>query len=146
MSQATSTIVLKSPREVELMRAAGRLVFEALNEIETNIRPGVTTAELNEIAERRIAAAGAKALFLGVENPQARFPFPASICSSVALVWCCSFHSAIDMPYTAWMASSLESSAPYSSAAASSHLYRQLRQKPDRFIKSMFCTSVRVRR
>jgi methionyl aminopeptidase len=65
------------------MRAAGRLVFETLCEIESQIGPGVTTAQLNEIAEKKIADAGAKALFLGVENPQARFPFPASICSSV---------------------------------------------------------------
>jgi methionyl aminopeptidase len=38
---------------------------------------------LNEIAERRIAQAGATALFKGVVNPQARFPFPAALCTSV---------------------------------------------------------------
>lgn len=80
---ATARIVLKSPREIELMRAAGRLVCEVLDDIGGHVRPGVTTAQLNEIAERRIGAVDAKALFLGVVNPQARFPFPASICSSV---------------------------------------------------------------
>lgn len=83
MRTATARIVLKSPREIELMRAAGRLVFEVLSEIERRVRPGVTTAALNEVAERMIREAGATALFLGVENPQARFPFPASICASV---------------------------------------------------------------
>ena len=65
------------------MRAAGRLVYEVLCQIEAHVRPGTSTAELNEIAERRIREAGALALFKGVENPQARYPFPASICSSV---------------------------------------------------------------
>jgi methionyl aminopeptidase len=80
---ATARIILKSAREIELMRAAGRLVFEILEELARRVRPGVTTAELNAVAVERIAAAGATALFLGVRNSQARFPFPASICSSV---------------------------------------------------------------
>lgn len=83
MSSSASSIVLKSPREIELMRKAGGLVCEVLDELESRVRPGVTTVELNEVAERMIRDAGARALFLGVENPQARFPFPASICSSV---------------------------------------------------------------
>ncbi|GMU82367.1 MAG: type I methionyl aminopeptidase [Phycisphaerales bacterium] len=83
MISQTPKIVLKSPREIELMRAAGRIVSGVLDEIESRIRPGVTTAELNDIAGRRIREAGGTALFLGVRHPQARFPFPASICSSV---------------------------------------------------------------
>ncbi len=83
MGSAASKIVIKSPREIDLMRAAGRLVHEVLCEIESQIRPGTMTAELDEIAERMIRQAGAIALFKGVENPQARFPFPANICSSV---------------------------------------------------------------
>jgi len=83
MSTATPKIVIKSPREIELMRAAGRLVCGILDELEEHVRPGGTTAELNEMASRRIRDAGATALFLGVRNPQARYPFPASICSSV---------------------------------------------------------------
>lgn len=78
-----SRYVLKSQREIELMRAAGRLVCEVLDEIEAMIRPGVSTAELDDVAERRIRDAGATALFKGVENPQARGPFPACICASV---------------------------------------------------------------
>lgn len=75
--------VLKSPREIKLMRAAGRLVNEVLCELERQVRPGRTTAELNETATRMITEAGATALFLGYPNPAARFPFPASICASV---------------------------------------------------------------
>ncbi|RMF85738.1 MAG: type I methionyl aminopeptidase [Planctomycetota bacterium] len=83
MSRTAAKVVLKSPREIELLRDAGRLVHDILDEIEDRIRPGVTTAELDHLAAQRIDAAGATALFRGVENPQAAFPFPASICSSV---------------------------------------------------------------
>jgi len=76
-------IVLKSPREIELMRAAGALVFRILDALEAQVRPGVTTRALDETASRLIAEAGAEALFRGVKNAEARFPFPAAICSSV---------------------------------------------------------------
>ncbi|MBI5865143.1 MAG: type I methionyl aminopeptidase [Planctomycetes bacterium] len=83
MLTRAAKIVLKSPREIALMREAGRVVCRVLDEVEAVIAPGVTTLELDGIAQRVIEAAGAEALFRGVKNPQARFPFPASICSSV---------------------------------------------------------------
>lgn len=76
-------IILKSRREIDLIRAAGRVVFRVLRRMEEMARPGVTTAELNAAAERLIAEAGGTALFKGVENPQAKFPFPAALCTSV---------------------------------------------------------------
>ena len=78
-----SGIILKSAREIGLMREAGRLVHDVLSDLEGLVRPGVTTGALNEVAERRIADAGATALFKGVVNPQARFAFPAALCTSV---------------------------------------------------------------
>ncbi len=83
MKASSSRIILKSPREITLMRAAGRLVNEVLCELQGRVRPGVTTAELDARASELIAQAGATALFKGVQNPQARCPFPASICASV---------------------------------------------------------------
>lgn len=83
MGHGGRRIMLKSPREIELMRAAGNVVADVLSAIAERIRPGVSTSELDEIATRMIADAGGEALFRGVENPQAAFPFPASICSSV---------------------------------------------------------------
>lgn len=65
------------------MRDAGRLVFEVLEEMEKLAVPGVSTAALNDVAEKMIADAGAIALFKGVVNPQARGPFPAALCASV---------------------------------------------------------------
>jgi len=76
-------IILKSSREIELMRNAGRVVRGVLAKMEELARPGVTTGELNAVAEEMIAEARGTALFAGVENPPAKFPFPAALCTSV---------------------------------------------------------------
>jgi methionyl aminopeptidase len=83
MSVATAKIVIKSPREIELLRAAGRVVHQVLTELGGLVRPDMTTAELDARAEVLIRAASGTPLFKGVRNPQARMPFPASICASV---------------------------------------------------------------
>lgn len=83
MVAATARIVLKSPREIELMRAAGRVVHRVLEEIGHMVCPGVTTAALDARAEEIIRESGGAALFKGVRHAQARFPFPACICASV---------------------------------------------------------------
>ena len=75
-------IILKSPREIELMREAGRVVRRVLSRCEEMASPGVSSAELNAEAERIIAEAGGEALFKGVRAPKARFPFPAALCAS----------------------------------------------------------------
>jgi len=76
-------IILKSAREVELMRAAGRVVHRVLTRMHELAKPGITTAELDAEAEAIIAEAGGIALFKGVENRQAKFPFPGTLCTSV---------------------------------------------------------------
>lgn len=76
-------VVLKSSREIELMRAAGKIVFQVLTRVRELAKPGATTNDLNREAEKMIADAGGIALFKGVENPQAKFPFPAALCTSV---------------------------------------------------------------
>lgn len=69
-------IILKSNRELEKMRAAGRLVARALEELRRHIRPGVTTAELDRIAEEFIVRHGGRPTFKGYRG------FPAAICAS----------------------------------------------------------------
>lgn len=76
-------IILKSDREIALMRKAGKLVADVLDHLQSLVEPGMTTKGLNEAAERLIAAAGATPLFKGVVNPQAKFAFPAALCISV---------------------------------------------------------------
>jgi methionyl aminopeptidase len=65
------------------MRAASRVVCDVLQELGGLVRPGATTVELDRRAESIVKAAGGTALFRGVKNPQAKFPFPACICASV---------------------------------------------------------------
>ncbi len=70
-------VVLKSPRELELMRQAGHIVAEVLALMGEMVRPGVTTAELNAAADALIRKRGAAPSFKGYHG------FPASICASV---------------------------------------------------------------
>lgn len=70
-------IELKAPAELEAMRAAGLVVASALKNVTEAVRPGVSTAELDEIAEQTIRDAGAVPSFKGYHG------FPASICASV---------------------------------------------------------------
>src|SRR5690554_1085212 len=70
-------IIFKSSKELELMREAGRIVAGAHEAIKKNIRPGVTTQELDKIAEDYITAHNAIPAFKGYGG------FPATICASV---------------------------------------------------------------
>ena len=56
-------IVLRSAAELEKMRAAGRLVGDVLTAMSAMVAPGVTTADLDALAEKLIADAGATAAF-----------------------------------------------------------------------------------
>lgn len=75
-------IYLKTDDEVELLREANILVGKTLGEMAKLIRPGVTTRELDKVAEEFIRDHGATPTFLGFPNPYGG-PFPASICTSV---------------------------------------------------------------
>lgn len=68
---------LKRPRDIEAMAEAGVVNREALERVAQAIEPGVTTAELNDIAERAIVSAGGTPAFLGYRG------FPATLCTSV---------------------------------------------------------------
>jgi len=65
------------------MREAGAVVAGVLSKLQESAKAGVTTAQLDEIALRMTAKAGADALFRGVRSPQAKRPFPGAICASV---------------------------------------------------------------
>lgn len=69
-------IYKKSPEEIATMREGGLILRAILEQLEDALRPGVTTAELDRIAEKAIAKAGAVPSFKGYRG------FPASICTS----------------------------------------------------------------
>ena len=75
-------IFLKTEDEIELMRQANQLVGKTLGELAKHIKPGVTTLQLDEIADEYIRDHGAIPTFKGFPNPYGG-PFPASICTSV---------------------------------------------------------------
>ena len=75
-------IFLKTEDEIELIRKANLLVAATLAEVGKNIKPGVTTRQLDKIADEYIRDAGAIPTFKGFPNPYGE-PFPASICTSV---------------------------------------------------------------
>ena len=75
-------IYLKTEDEIELMRQANQLVGRTLGELAKHIKPGVTTLQLDKIADEFIRDNGAIPTFKGYPNPYGG-PFPASICTSV---------------------------------------------------------------
>jgi methionyl aminopeptidase len=74
---AKESIELKTPRELELMRKAGQMAGAALKEVGRFVAPGITTKELDRIAEKFIRKSGATPTFLGYRG------YPASICTSI---------------------------------------------------------------
>ena len=77
-------IKLKSPREIALMREAGRVVAQALDQVRRLAVPGVTTADLDEAVAAIFREHGAIPLFRGYPSSvKGKPPFPAVICSSV---------------------------------------------------------------
>ena len=76
-------ITLRSKREIESLRRAGKIVAEVLLKLQEAAKPGVSTAQLDELASSITADAGAKALFRGVKSPYAKKPFPGAICASI---------------------------------------------------------------
>ncbi len=72
-------IEIKTPEQIERMRAAGLVVGRTLELLARSARAGMTTGELDAIAEDHIRSSGAVPSFKGYSHP----PFPASICTSV---------------------------------------------------------------
>ena len=71
------SILLKSKEEIEIMREANRIVAEVLDELKKIIMPGITTEELNSVAERITKKRGAKPAFKGYGG------YPKSLCVSI---------------------------------------------------------------
>ncbi|MFQ4138600.1 type I methionyl aminopeptidase [Nodosilinea sp. PGN35] len=76
-SRRVRGVELKSEAELEIMRGAARIVATVLKEIEALVQPGMTTADLDAHAEKRIREMGATPSFKGYHG------FPASICACV---------------------------------------------------------------
>ena len=76
-SSYTGGITIKSRREMEAMAVAGSIVGATLTLLKKSVEPGITTGDLNHIADSNIRSMGAVPTFLGYQG------FPAAICASV---------------------------------------------------------------
>lgn len=76
-------VEIKTPGEIQAMRAAGKVVAAALAATREAAAPGVTLKELDDIAHEVIRQAGATSPFLGYKPAFAPVPFPAVICASL---------------------------------------------------------------
>jgi methionyl aminopeptidase len=72
-------VEIKTPAQIDRMRAAGLVVGETLDLLRRSVHAGLTTRELDRIAEHHIRSSGATPSFLGYGRP----PFPACVCVSV---------------------------------------------------------------
>ena len=70
-------VEIKSSREIEIMRKSSKIVATVLSEIRDLVKPGMTTLDLDDYAEKRIRDHGAEPSFKGYHG------FPGSICSSI---------------------------------------------------------------
>ena len=71
------SIIIKSEREIAAMRQAGKIVASVLEILRSQLKPGIETKELDDIAARELEKMGAKASFKGYHG------FPASLCVSI---------------------------------------------------------------
>ena len=70
-------ISIKTPQEIELMRQSGKILLHVLQEMEKQVRPGISTKELDTIAEEIIRSSGAVPTFKGYHG------FPGTLCTSI---------------------------------------------------------------
>jgi len=76
-------IRIKTEADIEILREGGRRHAQILNHLATLIKPGITTEELNDIAEKMIKEKGDIPAFLGYQPSGIKNPYPASLCVSI---------------------------------------------------------------
>jgi len=77
------SIIIKTPKEVEILREGGKRLATVLYKVKDMVKPGVSTKELDDYAFKLIKEIGDKPAFLNYKPAGADFPYPASLCVSV---------------------------------------------------------------
>jgi methionyl aminopeptidase len=77
------TIIIKSEKEIEILREGGKRLASVLQQVAKHVTPGVTAIELDQLAERLIREMGDEPAFLNYKPYGAKKPYPASLCVSV---------------------------------------------------------------
>lgn len=76
-------IIIKTPEEIAIMRQGGKILAMVLKELAGAAKPGVSTAELNELAEELIAKNNALPAFKNYRPSAGDTPFPTTLCTSI---------------------------------------------------------------
>lgn len=76
-------ITIYTPEEIIKLREGGRRLAVVLADVRKAVRPGVSTKELDRIAEELIRAGGDEPAFLGYTPDGSSFPYPATLCTSI---------------------------------------------------------------
>lgn len=76
-------IIIKTPKEIEILREGGKHLATVLYKVKDVVKPGISTYELDQYAEKLIREYGDEPAFLNYKPEGARIPFPASLCTSV---------------------------------------------------------------
>jgi methionyl aminopeptidase len=76
-------IYIKTKKEIDFIRESCKIVAETLQLMKANVKVGITTKELDQIAEDYILSNGAKAAFKGYSQGGSSIDYPASVCTSI---------------------------------------------------------------
>ncbi len=76
-------IRIKTNVEIEILREGGKILADILQSLAEKVKPGISSKELNDFAERLIRAGGDKPAILNYQPDGASYPFPASLCVSL---------------------------------------------------------------
>lgn len=76
-------IIIKNPDEIAKMRIGGKKLAKVLNQVAQVVKPGVTTEELDQLAEKLIKQEGGAPSFKNYQGNDDRVPFPTALCVSV---------------------------------------------------------------
>jgi len=76
-------IIIKNKKEIAVMRQGGKILAQIMKKIVKEVKPGVTTGQLEEMACLLIKQAGARPSFLGYQSKHEQKPFPTALCASI---------------------------------------------------------------
>jgi methionyl aminopeptidase len=76
-------MITKDPKEIEILRKGGKILATVLNMVAEKVKPGISAAELDALAEKEILAMGGKPAFKGYRSQLGDPAFPATLCVSV---------------------------------------------------------------
>jgi methionyl aminopeptidase len=76
-------ILIKTAEEIQALREGGAIIADIMRELASMVEPGVTTDELDALAERRMRAEGDGPSFKGYKSDPSDPPFPCTLCTSI---------------------------------------------------------------